>query len=301
MKLVYSPHYEVNIGPHVFPTSKYRLIREKLLRDGAVVEEDIVESVRARREELELVHTPQMIDDLLNLRWTEHTMYSELPISREIVDAYIYACGGSILAAREAVTSAARTCFHIGGGFHHAFAARAEGFCYLNDIAVAVRKMQQEHRLIRAMVIDCDLHQGNGTANVFVGDPDVFTMSIHQENNYPAKERSDVDIGLPDFTGDEEYLSRLGEFLEEYVPKHHPELIMYVAGADPYEDDQLGGLRITMDGLRRRDELVLQAAAQQRIPVAVVLAGGYARDVNDTVAIHAQTCKVAQGVEAGKE
>jgi acetoin utilization deacetylase AcuC-like enzyme len=293
MKAVYSPRYEVNIGPHVFPTSKYRLIREKLLAEGALAEEDIIESTLPPRDELALVHTPQMIDDLFNLRWTPHTMHSELPISREIVDAYVYACGGSIIAAREALTSPARMCFHIGGGFHHAFATRAEGFCYLNDIAVAIRVMQQEHHIVRAMVIDCDLHQGNGTAHIFAGDPHVFTMSIHQENNYPLKQVSDVDIGLADNTGDEEYLARLDGFLKEYLPKHRPELIMYVAGADPYEDDQLGGLRITMDGLKRRDELVLGAAATHRIPAAVVLAGGYARKVSDTVAIQAQTCKVA--------
>jgi acetoin utilization deacetylase AcuC-like enzyme len=298
MKFVYSPRYEANIGPHVFPTSKYRLTRERLLERGLVTEGDFVEPEPATREQLLLVHTPSYLDDLENLRWTERTRYSELPLTHEIVDAYVMAAGGSILAARLAVGEAPHLCVHIGGGFHHAFADHAEGFCYINDIAVAIRVAQQEGLLTRAIVVDCDLHQGNGTAHIFQDDASVFTLSIHQENNYPVKQRSDLDIGLDDFAGDDEYLSALGAALGPALDRHEPELLVYVAGADPYRDDLLGGLRLTKEGLRERDRLVLSAAKERAIPALVVMAGGYARHLTDTVDIHAATCEVALSIAA---
>ena len=180
---------------------------------------------------------------------------------------------------------------HLGGGFHHAFADRAEGFCYLNDIAVAAKTAMEETGIEHISVIDTDVHQGNGTARIFQGEPRVFTFSIHQENNYPLKEESDLDIGLDDGTGDADYLEELERGLEISVEKRKPELVYYVAGADPYKEDQLGGLRLTLEGLRRRDRLVLEAAHAVEAKVVIVLAGGYARLVEDTVTIHVQTAE----------
>jgi len=187
-----------------------------------------------------------------------------------------------------------RFAFCVGGGFHHAFPAHGEGFCAINDIAVAVRRLQQEKLISRAMVIDCDVHHGNGTAAVFAGDPSVFTLSIHQFNNYPTiKPPSDIDIHLADGTGDQDYLDRLGAAVTRSMYDFGPDLVMYVAGADPYEQDQLGGLRLTVEGLMRRDRLVLDTARRMQIPVATVLAGGYAMRVEDTVRIHTNTARVA--------
>ncbi|MGI8908319.1 MAG: histone deacetylase family protein [Candidatus Sumerlaeaceae bacterium] len=293
MKLIYSPKYEADIGTHVFVTAKYRLALEKLLRDGSILQGDVVAPTPATREELTRVHTAEYLDDLLNYRMTARTRRSELPLTEEILEAYLLAAGGSIQACRTAVTSAEQTCAHLGGGWHHAFADHAEGFCYLNDIAIGIRAMQAEQRIRRAVVIDCDLHQGNGTAHIFGGDADVFTFSIHQENNYPAKQRSNWDIGLDDFTGDDEYLAALQEAVPDIYEQHKPELVFYVAGADPYFNDQLGALRLTMHGLEQRDEVVIGEAAKRNIPLVTTTAGGYARHVQETVDIHVQTVQVA--------
>lgn len=292
VRYIWSPAYEVDIGAHVFPTVKYRLIRELLLSDGLCQPTDFLEPAPATDEQLLLAMTPEYLGDLKNLRRTERTVYSELPLTEPIVDAYRLAAGGTLLAAREAISGAGISC-HIGGGFHHAFADHAEGFCYINDIAVAVRVMQQEGHINRAAVIDCDLHQGNGTANIFRGDETVKTFSIHQENNYPAKQESDVDIGLDDFADDTEYLSHLQEALPALLDSHRPELLIYVAGADPYQDDMLGRLKLTMHGLEERDRFVLGEAVSRNIPAVTVTAGGYAQHVIDTVKIHAQTCRIA--------
>lgn len=293
MQFVYSPDYEANIGRHVFPTSKFRLVRESLLEQGLAVEEDFAASPIASREELALVHTEEYLDDFLNARASPRTTRSELPISESIVNAYVRAAGGSILASRIALSGSQPICCHLGGGFHHAFAAHAEGFCYINDIAVAIRLMQAEKKIQKAAVIDCDLHQGNGTAHLFQGDPSVFTFSIHQENNYPVKEQSDLDVGLHDLTADDEYLAVLHESVQSMLDSHKPELVVYVAGADPYLDDQLGGLRLTIHGLEDRDRMVLSECLKRGIPAISVTAGGYAHNLKDTVAIHTQTCKVA--------
>jgi acetoin utilization deacetylase AcuC-like enzyme len=214
-------------------------------------------------------------------------MFSELPISREIVEGFKLMAGGTIAAARLALERG--LALHLGGGFHHAFADHAEGFCYLNDIAIAIRKMQHEGRIRRAAVIDVDLHQGNGTAHIFLGDAEVFTFSIHQEHLYPEKQESDVDIGLDYFTGDEAFLAELGKVVPERIAEHGPELVVYVAGADPFEHDQLGDLRLTVEGLARRDRLVAEACRRFGWPMATVMAGGYAVDKRDTARIHANT------------
>ncbi len=288
--VVYSARYACDIGPHVFPVAKFRLVRDALVEAGTVAAADILEPAPATREELLLVHTPEYLDDLDQLRWTPRTLYSELPLEHDIVRAYILAAGGTTLAARAALERGAAV--NLGGGFHHAGPGRAEGFCYINDLAVAIRVLQREGRLRRAAVVDLDVHQGNGTAQVFEGDPTVFTLSLHQENNYPApKARSSLDVGLADGTADAAYGARLHDALAS-VWEFEPGLVLYQAGADPFRDDQLGGLALSLAGLEARDRAVLEGCAERGIPVAATLGGGYARRLEDTLRIHEQTCRL---------
>jgi acetoin utilization deacetylase AcuC-like enzyme len=297
---VFHPRYTCDLGPHVFPIQKYEMTHRALLATGLVAPEDWFEPTPAPREALLRVHTPEYLDDFFGLRWTWRTATSELPISREIVDAYVLGAGGTMLACEKAFERGFAA--NLGGGFHHAFADQAAGFCYLNDIAIGIRHLQAGGRIRRAAVLDCDLHQGNGTARIFQGDDTVFTFSIHQENNYPVKERSDLDIGLEDETGDAEYLAELERALPVVLERGRPDFVLYQAGADPYEHDVLGGLAITRQGLARRDKLVIEACAARKIPVAATFGGGYAEEVHDTVAIHTTTCltliDVAQSVAA---
>jgi acetoin utilization deacetylase AcuC-like enzyme len=297
MRLVYSPRYEVDIGPHVFPTSKYRLVRDSLIGEDRVPEEWFVEPSPAPTEDLLLVHTQAYLDDLLGIRWTPRTMRSELPITGPIVQASVLAADGTARAVQMAIEGG-RICVHVGGGFHHAFADHAEGFCYVNDIAVGIRVAQRGGKIRRALVVDCDLHQGNGTAHIFQHDDSVFTVSLHQENNYPVKQRSNIDVGLDDWTGDDEYLEALARVVPQAMQAGRPDLLVYVAGADAYEGDQLGALRLTMAGLAERDRYVIDQACGAGVPVAVVFAGGYARELADTVAIHRQTCRIAMAAAA---
>jgi acetoin utilization deacetylase AcuC-like enzyme len=292
-KLVYHDGYDLNLGAHVFPSKKYRLIRDRLVSDGVAGAEDFVEPEPATDEDLLRVHQRGWITRLKNgtLDYLE-LMKLEIPYSHKMVEAFWLAAGGTTLAARLALKSGIG--FNIGGGFHHAFPGHGEGFCAIHDVAVAIRKLQHETLIKRAMVVDCDVHHGNGTAAVFTGDPTVFTISIHQFNNYPSiKPASTVDIDLEDGVGDEEYLAKLGEAVRKAVSEFRPELVMYVAGADPYREDQLGGLSLTFDGLMQRDRLVFETARECGAAVAVTLAGGYAMKVEDTVTIHANTAKVA--------
>jgi acetoin utilization deacetylase AcuC-like enzyme len=288
--VVHSPEYECDIGRHVFLTCKFRMVRDGLIAAGLTTETDIIVPEPASRDDLLLVHTAAYLDDLERLRWTPRTRLSELPLSAAIVRAYVLAAGGTTRAAREALGHGIAV--HLGGGFHHAYADLASGFCYINDLAVAIRVLQREGRVRRAAVVDCDLHQGNGTAHIFRGDESVFTFSIHQEHLYPVKERSDLDIGLENGVGDEEFNLRLGDGLER-VWAHRPELVLYQAGADPYQDDQLGALRLTVDGLIERDRLVLEGCVERGIAAVVTLGGGYARRPEDTVRIHQNTCELA--------
>ncbi len=289
MKFVYSDRYELDIGTHVFPTDKYRLVKDRLLTTGQMGPEDIVEPPESRPEDIRLVHTQQYVDDMLNLRWTPRTVKSELPLTWEIVQGYFLHASGTIVACRLGLETG--VAMHIGGGWHHAFADHGEGFCYVNDIAVGIRKMVNEGRIKKAAVVDCDLHQGNGTASIFREDPDVFTFSIHQERLYPMKENSDLDIGLDDDTGDELYNERLRQAVPQILDTHRPELVVYVAGADPYVNDQLGTLVLTKRGLAIRDRIVIEGCHRREIPVVPVLAGGYAVNTKDTVDIHANTAR----------
>jgi len=293
-RLIYAAGYDLNLGAHVFPSKKYKWLHDRLLWTRFAANEDFESPQPATDEDMLLVHDAAWIAKLRNGTMTyQDILRLEIPYSRQMVEAFWLATGGSILAARQALAGGIG--FNVGGGFHHAYPDHGEGFCAVNDIAVAVRRMQRDGLLKRAMVVDCDVHHGNGTAAIFTGDSSVFTLSIHQFNNYPEiKPLSSLDIHLQDGVGDAEYLQRLGNGYRAALTMFHPELILYAAGADPYYEDQLGGLSLTFDGLRERDRLVIWTALTQHIPVAIVLAGGYAQSVEDTVTIHANTAAVAK-------
>ena len=296
MKIVYSDGYFLKLGEHVFPAVKYRRVKERLLEEKIIAPEDLVEPQPASDEDVQLVHSPSYIHKLKMGTFSPvEAMRHEVPYSRELVEAFYLATGGSILAARLALEG--RVAANLGGGFHHAFPDHGEGFCLIHDVAVAIRKMQKERKIARAIVVDCDVHQGNGTAAIFKKDPDVFTLSIHQFNNYPNwKPESSLDIDLADGVEDAEYLTRLKEGLASALEKFTPDMLFYVAGADPYKEDQLGGLGLTLEGLVKRDRLVLESAQARKIPAHITLAGGYAVQVEDTVTIHANTIRTAREV-----
>jgi len=305
--IVYSPRYRIDLGLHVFPTEKYRLVYERLLA-GGLDPSSVVEPAPAGWDELALVHTADYLARMRDGTMTgDDIAQLELPWSREMVDGFRVMVGGTVEAALQVSglksqvsrpsdfrlhTSDLRAAVHIGGGLHHAFPNHGEGFCPFNDVAVAIRVVQSRG-VDRAAVIDLDVHHGNGTAFVFESDPRVFTFSMHQQHNYPMwKPRSTLDIGLPDGAHDDTYLRELEGALPR-VLADRPGCVFYLAGADPYEDDQLGGLRLTRDGLRQRDRLVFDAVRAANVPLVVTLAGGYARRVDDTVAIHVATIEEA--------
>ena len=319
-KLVYSEKYFLPIGEHVFRADKYRLIVERLTAQGVLGRCDLLEPSPASESDVMLVHSPHYVNKLMEGSLSaREELQMEIPYSPEVVDTFMLHTGGSILAAERALQDG--ICVNVGGGFHHAFPDHGEGFCMINDIAVAIRTMQRRGLIQRAMTVDCDVHQGNGTAAIFnkgtqssptlpSGSPqtvfpargetgqscarDVFTISLHQENNYPfAKPPSSIDINLPDGCTDEEYLAWLDNALSSALRQFEPQLICYVAGADPFREDQLGGLSLTLDGLKRRDELLFRVARARDIPVMVTFAGGYAIHVEDTVSIHCNTVLAA--------
>ena len=245
-----------------------------------------------------LAHTGDWVRRLRSgLLTFEEVLQLEIPYSQEMVKAFWLAAGGTTLAGRLSLRD--RIGFNIGGGFHHAYPGHGEGFCAIHDVAVGIRRLQKDKLIEKAMVVDCDVHHGNGTAAIFAQDPSVFTLSIHQFNNYPTdKPASSLDIDLEDGVDDDEYLERLaGGYLPAFE-RFRPDLVMYIAGADPYQEDQLGGLMLTLEGLRKRDELVIRTAVEHAIPLAISLAGGYARRVEDTVTIQSGTAKVAAAVLA---
>jgi acetoin utilization deacetylase AcuC-like enzyme len=298
-QFVYHEGYDLRLGGHVFPAQKYRLIRERLLVEGFAGPEDFVAPERVTNEQLLLVHDPGWIQRLEfgTLGYSE-IVKLELPYSRHVVDGFWLAAGGTILAGRHSLERGIG--FNIGGGFHHAFAAHGEGFCAINDVAVAVRALQHDRSIRTAMVLDLDVHHGNGTAAIFHGDSTVSTISFHQLDNYPyEKPPSTIDIHLPDGTGDADYLPKLHEICSVAIPGYAPDILYYLAGADPYFEDQLGGLALTLEGLRERDRIVFQAASRYKVPVVVVLAGGYALNTSDTVEIHCSTARTAAEVFAG--
>jgi acetoin utilization deacetylase AcuC-like enzyme len=328
-KLVYSDDYYLPIGAHVFPAEKYQLVQQRLIHAGVAEPSDFIAPEPASDPDILLVHTPAYVQKLKNGTLSaQEELQMEIPYSPELVRAFWLAAGGSILAADFALRD--RVAFNIGGGFHHAFPDHGEGFCMIHDVAVAIRRMQHDGRIRRAMTVDCDVHHGNGTAAIFAGvrvpssplpstpapllavaapaklrqthGGEVFTISLHQENNYPAwKPPSSIDVDLPDKIEDEEYLGWLDHALSSGLRQCEPELLCYIAGADPYREDQLGGLSLSIAGLKRRDELVFRVARTRDIPVMVTFAGGYARRLEDTVTIHANTVLAAQEVFSARE
>ena len=323
-KLIYCEKYFLPIGEHVFRADKFRLIRERLLQEQVADESDFIAPQPASESDVLLVHSPHYVNKLMEGSLSaREELQMEIPYSPQVVDAFMLHTGGSILAAECALEDGVGV--NVGGGFHHAFPDHGEGFCMINDFSVAIRAMQKRGRIRRAMTVDCDVHQGNGTATIFggsghkasalpswsaaaVGLPsaanmsngpskDVFTISLHQEHNYPfVKPPSSIDVNLPDGCGDDEYLAWLDNALSSGLRQFEPELICYVAGADPFREDQLGGLNLTIDGLKKRDELVFRAARARNIPVMTTYAGGYANRVEDTVTIHCNTVIAAAEV-----
>ncbi len=285
--VVHSDGYYADIGAHVFPMRKFRLIRDEIVRRGLLTDSEVLAPERASTEHVLRVHDRAYVDKLIHGRLSVlEEAVLELPYSKQLAEASFLCAGGSILAAREALGRGAG--INLGGGFHHAFPDHGEGFCVFNDIAIAIRALQHEGRIRRAAVIDLDVHQGNGTAAIFRDDPSVFTFSMHDEQNYPAiKPPSDLDVGLDTGTGGVEYLAALERHAPAILDRHRPDLVAYVAGADPFEQDQLGGLKLTREDLRRRDRVVFDSCASRGIPVVAFLAGGYALKVEDTVGIHA--------------
>ncbi len=326
-KLIYSDAYYLPIGTHVFPAEKYRRIHDRLISTGVAAAEDFLEPQPATDQDILLVHKPEYVQKLKTGTLSpREEMEMEIPYSRELADAFWLAAGGSILAARQCMTDGVS--ISIGGGFHHAFPDHGEGFCMIHDVAVAIRRLQRDDKIHTAMTVDCDVHQGNGTAAIFAGTRtasallpsasvstvqpppnaprgkmrgahagDVFTISLHQHNNYPLwKPPSSIDVDLPDGTGDDDYLAWLDNALSSGLRQFEPDLMCYVAGADPYKEDQLGGLNLSIEGLKKRDELVFRVARARSIPVMVTFAGGYAQNVEDTVTIHSNTVIAAKEV-----
>jgi len=295
-RVVYHEGYDLHLGDHVFPSKKFKWLHDRLVRTRFAAAEDFETPEPATDEDVLLVHDPVWVDKLRTGTLTyQDILRLEIPYSRQMVEAFWLAAGGTLLTARLALRD--RLCLNIGGGFHHAFPGHGEGFCAIHDVAIAIRRLQRDGVLQRAMVVDCDVHHGNGTAAIFAADPSVFTLSIHQLNNYPTeKPPSSLDIHLPDGTTDDEYLHRLANGYRAALLMFHPELLVYVAGADPYVEDQLGGLSLSMDGLKERDRLVIWTALTHNVPVAIVLAGGYAQSVEDTITIHANTAAVAKEI-----
>jgi acetoin utilization deacetylase AcuC-like enzyme len=295
-KLVYHPGYDLNLGLHVFPSQKFRLIQLQLLRDGIAEPEDFVLPQEATDEDLLRVHTAEWIEKLRKGTLTaSEIMKLEVPYSPEMAKAVWLAAGGSILAGQLALRNGFGC--NLGGGFHHAYANHGEGFCAIHDVAIAIRRLQADGAIKKAMVVDTDVHHGNGTAHIFRNDDSVFTLSIHQFNNYPAhKPPSNVDLHLADRVEDDEYLEMLIPAVSRSLEEFRPEIVFYVGGADPFCEDQLGGLMLTKKGLKERDKRVFAEARKRGVPVATTLAGGYARQVEDTVRIHVNTIVAAQEV-----
>jgi len=326
-KLIYSDGYYLPIGDHVFPAEKYRRIRERLLVKGIADAHDFLEPQPATDQDILLVHKPEYVHKLKTGTLSpREEMEMEIPYSRDLMDACWLTAGGSILAARQALAD--RVAFNIGGGFHHAFPEHGEGFCVIHDVAVAIRRLQRDDKIHTAMTVDCDVHHGNGTAAIFAGTRtasallpsagastldspalgsalpgkirgahagDVFTISLHQHNNYPLwKPPSSIDVDLPDGLGDDDYLAWLDNALSSGLRQFEPDLLCYLAGADPYCEDQLGGLSLSIQGLKERDELVFRVARARNIPIMVTFAGGYAQNVEDTVSIHCNTVIAAK-------
>jgi acetoin utilization deacetylase AcuC-like enzyme len=292
LRLVFSPRYTIDIGPHVFLTEKYHRIHDRMLATTRPGLDGVVAPETASWAQLALVHTDDYLDKVRTLTLSsEEIRELELPLTAPLVEGFRLMTGGTLTAARLALADGLAV--HVGGGFHHAFANHGEGFCLFNDVAVAIEVLRREDAVSRVAVVDLDVHHGNGTAMIYGQDPAVFTCSMHEQHNYPVfKPRGSLDIGLPAGTDDAGYLEKLETVLPAVVT-HTPDIVFYLAGADPFEDDQLGSIKLTKAGLRRRDRRVLAAARDAGVPLVVVAAGGYARHLTDTVDIHVATIEEA--------
>jgi len=295
-KLVYHERYDLNLGAHVFPSQKFRLIAETLQAEGIATKADFLRPELASDEDILRVHTPDWVRKLKTGTLTaSEVMKLEVPYSPELVEAVWLAAGGTILAGQSALRDGFGA--NLGGGFHHAYPGHGEGFCAVHDVAVAIRRLQADKAVRKAMVVDTDVHHGNGTAAIFAGDESVFTISIHQENNYPPhKPPSNIDLNMWDRADDVEYLGELIPVVQKSLDEFRPDIVFYVGGADPFCEDQLGGLALTKRGLSERDRKVFEEVRRRGIPVATTLAGGYARRVEDTVRIHVNTILAAREV-----
>jgi acetoin utilization deacetylase AcuC-like enzyme len=299
MSLYYSDVYVLPLpSHHRFPMGKYAKLRERLLASGEFAADEFIVPPAASDAEITRAHCPRYLERVATgaLDAAEQRAIG-FPWSQQMVERSRRSAGATLAAAREALVRGWSA--NLAGGTHHAFRDRGEGFCVFNDAAITARAMQVEAGLQRVAVVDCDVHQGNGTASIFAADDSVFTFSIHGARNFPfAKEVSDLDIELADGTRDDEYLWHLERGLDETLERSRAQLAIYLAGADPYEDDRLGRLKLTKAGLARRDSHVLSTLRSRGIPVAVAMAGGYARDIADSVEIHANTILTARRMES---
>ena len=299
MRAFYSDRYVIALPEgHRFPIIKYAMIRQRLEAEKTLTPSRISEPAPAGRDEILLVHTADYYDRLVAGQLTVREIRRlGLPWSEALVGRSRLSVAGTIAASRAALTDGAGA--NLGGGTHHAFRDHGEGFCVLNDIAVAICALRAEGLIRRAAVVDCDVHQGNGTAAIFASDPEVFTLSLHGEKNYPLlKQQSTIDVALEDETGDEEYLRLLSHHLAVVLDRFRPDIVFYQSGVDPYADDRLGRLALTLDGLKRRDLLVFQECRSRSLPCVITLGGGYAREVADTVEAHCNTVRAACAVYA---
>jgi acetoin utilization deacetylase AcuC-like enzyme len=279
---------------HRFPMAKYRLVRERLIAEAVLSPDDLHVPEPADLDDLRQVHDAGYVAAVAN-----GTLPADMqrrigfPWSPMMVERSRRSVGATLAAAREVVESRAIAA-NLAGGTHHAFRDRGEGFCVFNDVAVAATVLLRDNAIARAAVVDCDVHQGNGTAAIFRDEPAVFTFSLHGEKNFPfRKEVSDLDVTFADGAGDAEYLDALGTHLPRVLDGHRPDVVFYLAGADPYQGDRLGRLNLTIDGLRTRDRLVFDACRTRGIPIVVTMSGGYAPDVNAIVTIHCNTIREA--------
>jgi acetoin utilization deacetylase AcuC-like enzyme len=298
MLVCYTPRYYADIGEgHVFPIRKFELVCRKLLAEGTLRAEDLFEPQPAALADVLLVHTDDYVTRLRAGALTERERRRlGLPWSKALVRRSFLAASGTINAARFA--RAAGVGSNLAGGTHHAFADHGEGFCVLNDVAISIRALRRDGLINRAAVVDLDVHQGNGTATIFAADSTVFTFSMHGAKNYPLfKARSTLDVELADGTGDDVYLRALAENLPR-VFAHEPDLVFYLGGADPYAGDRLGRLSLSVAGLRERDEFVLRECRRRGVPVATVMSGGYAANIDDTVEIHCNTIRAVREIFA---
>lgn len=294
MKICYSDRYMVPLDPaHPFPMPKYKMARDRLLDEESITHWNLVEPPPAAGEDILLVHTEDYWFRCRSGELTRHEVRRiGFPWSEGLLRRSRAAVQGTIIAARNALRDGIAS--NLAGGTHHAYPDHGEGYCVFNDIAIAARVLQRDGLAERIAVIDCDVHQGNGTAAIFQGDDRVFTFSIHGEKNFPArKEKSRLDINLPNGVNDDEYLDILRGCVPQILDDFRPDLVFYQAGVDPFERDRLGKLKLTIPGLLQRDRLVIANCRERRIPVITTMGGGYAKDINDTVEAHCNTIRVA--------